>query len=44
MINILIETGMLNCKAVDMLIEMNHRFGEYSDHAPTNKGHYQGLV
>ena len=36
--------GLLECKPVDTLIVQNHRLGEYSDQAPTDKARYQRLV
>ncbi|KAM5578991.1 hypothetical protein ABKV19_009000 [Rosa sericea] len=43
-LDLLAETGMLDCKPVDTPIEQNHRLAEYVDQIPTNKGRYQRLV
>ena len=44
MLDLLTETGMLDCKPVEMPMEMNHKLGILPDQAPTDKGHYQRLV
>ena len=44
MLDILTEVGMLECKPVDTPTVQNHRLGEYSDQASTDKGRYQRLV
>ena len=44
MLDLLIETGMLACKPVEMPIEMNHKLGVFPDQALTDKGRYQQLV
>nr|AFP55546.1 gag-pol polyprotein [Rosa rugosa] len=43
-LDLLAETGMLDCKPVATPIEQNHQLAEYLDQVPTNKGRYQRLV
>ncbi|XP_024187552.2 uncharacterized protein LOC112192448 isoform X2 [Rosa chinensis] len=43
-LDLLAETGMLDCKPAATPIEQNHRLAEYIDQVPTNKGRYQRLV
>ncbi|CAL2245578.1 unnamed protein product [Prunus armeniaca] len=43
-LDLLTDTGMLNCKPADTPIIQNHHLGEYSDQVPTNKERYQRLV
>ncbi|TQE05183.1 hypothetical protein C1H46_009162 [Malus baccata] len=43
-LDLLAETGMLDCKPVDTLIEQNHRLGLFPDQVPTHKKRYQRLV
>ncbi|XP_021829822.1 uncharacterized protein LOC110770049, partial [Prunus avium] len=43
-LDLLAETGMLDCKPVDTPIVQNHRLGEYPNQVPTNKERYQRLV
>ncbi|KAL6294169.1 hypothetical protein ACE6H2_002311 [Prunus campanulata] len=43
-LDLLAETGMLDCKPVDTPIVQNHHLGEYPNQAPTNKERYQRLV
>ncbi|KAK2976253.1 hypothetical protein RJ640_021964 [Escallonia rubra] len=40
-LDLLTETGMLACKPVKTPIEMNHRLGNFLNHALTDKGCYQ---
>ncbi|KAL6191912.1 hypothetical protein ACLB2K_038301 [Fragaria x ananassa] len=42
--NLLAETGMLDCTPVDTPIEQNHQIAEYPDQVPTEKSQYQRLV
>lgn len=44
MLDLLAEIGMLTCKPVDTLMEMNHKLGQAKDQMPANKGCYQWLV
>ena len=44
MLDLLTETGMLDCKPVETPMEMNHKLGILPDQAPTDKGRYQRLV
>ncbi|CAL8990681.1 unnamed protein product [Prunus brigantina] len=39
-----LDTGMLDCRPVDIPIIQNHLVGEYPDQVPTNKERYQRLV
>ena len=43
-LDLLAETGMLDCKPIDTPIEMNHKLAIYPDQVPTNKSRYQRLV
>ncbi|CAL2228767.1 unnamed protein product [Prunus armeniaca] len=43
-LDLLTETGILDCKPVDTLIVQNHHLFEYPDQVPTNKERYQRLV
>ena len=43
-LDLLAETGMLDCTPVDTPIEQNHRIAEYPDQVPTDKSRYQRLV
>lgn len=43
-LDLLAETGMLNCKPVETPIEMNHRLAIVLDQIPTDKERYQKLV
>ncbi|XP_050117549.1 uncharacterized mitochondrial protein AtMg00810-like [Malus sylvestris] len=43
-LDLLAETGMLDCKPVDTPIEQNHRLGLFPDQVPTHKERYQRLV
>ncbi|XP_021834506.1 uncharacterized protein LOC110774280 [Prunus avium] len=43
-LDLLTDTGLLECKPVDTLIVHNHHLGEYPDQVPTNKERYQRLV
>ncbi|PRQ56600.1 putative RNA-directed DNA polymerase [Rosa chinensis] len=43
-LDLLAETGMLDCQPVDTPIEQNHRLAEYLDQVPTSKARYQRLV
>ncbi|XP_004297918.1 PREDICTED: uncharacterized mitochondrial protein AtMg00810-like [Fragaria vesca subsp. vesca] len=43
-LDLLAETGMLDCKPVDTPIEQNHRIAEYPYQVPTDKSRYQRLV
>ena len=43
-LNLLIETGILDCKPVDTPIVQNHCLVEYPDQIPTNKERYQKLM
>ena len=40
-LDLLTETGMLDCKPVETPMEMNHKLGILSDQAPTDKSRYQ---
>ncbi|CAL8168985.1 unnamed protein product [Prunus armeniaca] len=40
-LDLLTDTGMLDCKPVDTPIVQNHHLGEYPDQVPTNKERYQ---
>ena len=43
-LDLLTETGMLDCKPVETPMETNHKLGILLDQAPTDKGRYQLLV
>ncbi|CAL8150679.1 unnamed protein product [Prunus armeniaca] len=43
-LDLLAETGMLDCKLIDTPSEQNHKLGLYLDQVPTDKEHYQRLV
>ncbi|KAL6279521.1 hypothetical protein ACE6H2_016402 [Prunus campanulata] len=43
-LDLLAETGMLDCKPIDTPSEQNHKLGLYPDQAPTDKERYQRLV
>jgi hypothetical protein len=43
-LDLLAETGMLDCKPVATPIEMNHKLGIYPNQSQTDKGRYQRLV
>ncbi|KAM2246579.1 hypothetical protein COP2_007815 [Malus domestica] len=43
-LDLLAETGMLDCKLVDTPIEQNHRLSLFPDQVPTHKERYQRLV
>ncbi|CAL2264786.1 unnamed protein product [Prunus armeniaca] len=43
-LDLLTDTGMLDCKPADTPIVQNHHLGEYLDQVPTNKERYQRLV
>ena len=43
-IDLLTETGMLGCKAIDTPIEPNHKLGEILEDSVVDKGCYQRLV
>ncbi|CAL2227458.1 unnamed protein product [Prunus armeniaca] len=43
-LDLLTDTGMLDCKLVDTPIVQNHHLGEYLYQVPTNKERYQRLV
>ncbi|BBG99845.1 Seven transmembrane MLO family protein [Prunus dulcis] len=38
------ETGMLDCKPIDIPSEQNHKLGLYPDQVPTDKERYQRLM
>ncbi|KAI5323119.1 hypothetical protein L3X38_032191 [Prunus dulcis] len=40
-LDLLAETGMLDCKRIDTPSEQNHKFGLYPDQVPTDKERYQ---
>ncbi|CAL8157661.1 unnamed protein product [Prunus armeniaca] len=40
-LDLLTDTGMLDCKPADTAIVQNHHLGEYPDQVPTNKERYQ---
>lgn len=44
MLDLLIETDMLDSKPVETSIEMNHKLVIQHDQTPTNKEMYQRLV
>ncbi|BBH02385.1 hypothetical protein Prudu_012927 [Prunus dulcis] len=43
-LDLLAETGMLDCKPIDTPSEQNHKLGLYPDQVPTDKERYQQLV
>ena len=43
-LDLLTDTGMLDCKLADTPIVQNHHLGEYPDQVPNNKERYQRLV
>jgi hypothetical protein len=43
-LDLLAETGMLDCKPISTPIEQNHHLAEYPDQTPTNQSRYQRLV
>ena len=43
-LDLLAETGMLDCKPIDTPIEMNHQLEILPDQVPTNRKRYQKLV
>jgi hypothetical protein len=43
-LDLLAETGMLDCKPVDTPIIQNHYLAEYPDFVPTNRERYQKLI
>ncbi|KAI5336519.1 hypothetical protein L3X38_015787 [Prunus dulcis] len=43
-LDLLAETGMLDCKPIDTPSEQNHKLGLYHDQVPTDKKRYQRLV
>jgi hypothetical protein len=43
-LDLLAETGMLDCKPVDTPIVQNHKLGEHPNQIPTNRERYQRLV
>lgn len=43
-LDLLAETGMLDCKPVDTPIEANHQLGMFPNQSPCDKGRYQRLV
>ncbi|CAL8164293.1 unnamed protein product [Prunus armeniaca] len=43
-LDLLTDTGMLDCKPTNTPIVQNHHLGEYPDQVPTNKERYQRLV
>lgn len=43
-LDLLAETGMMDCKPVQTPIEVNHKLMMHSDQVPTNKERYQRLV
>ncbi|CAL2255207.1 unnamed protein product [Prunus armeniaca] len=43
-LDLLAETGMLDCKPIDTHSEQNHKLGLYPDQVPTDKERYQRLV
>ena len=43
-IDLLTETGMLDCKPAETPIEVNHGLSIQGDQVPTNKDQYQRLV
>ncbi|KAI5324552.1 hypothetical protein L3X38_033625 [Prunus dulcis] len=42
-LDLLAETGMLDCKPIDTPSEQNHKLGLYPDQVPTDKERYQRL-
>ncbi|KAI5322689.1 hypothetical protein L3X38_031761 [Prunus dulcis] len=43
-LDLLVETGMLDCKPIDTPSEQNHKLRLYSDQIPTDKERYQRFV
>ena len=43
-LDLLTETGMLDCKSIDTPIEVNHHLEMVPDQVPANKDRYQKLV
>ncbi|CAL9025055.1 unnamed protein product, partial [Prunus brigantina] len=43
-LDLLAETGMLDCKPIDTPSEQNHKLGLYPDQVPTDKERYQRFV
>ncbi|XP_019422988.1 PREDICTED: uncharacterized protein LOC109332461 [Lupinus angustifolius] len=43
-LDLLLETGLLNCKPIDTPMVQNHKLGVYANQVPTNKERYQKLV
>ena len=43
-LDLLAETGMLDCKPIDTPSEQNHKLGLYLDQVPTDKKRYQQLA
>ncbi|KAH9696165.1 retrovirus-related pol polyprotein from transposon RE1 [Citrus sinensis] len=43
-LDLLTETGMLDCKPAETPMEMNHKLGILPNQTPTDKGRYQRLV
>ncbi|PRQ39952.1 putative RNA-directed DNA polymerase [Rosa chinensis] len=43
-LDLLMETRMLDCNPIETPIEMNHNIAIYPDQVPTDKGRYQRLV
>lgn len=44
MLDLLKETGMLDCEPIKSPMELNHGLEECADQIPVNKGRYQTLV
>ncbi|CAL2246602.1 unnamed protein product [Prunus armeniaca] len=43
-LDLLVETGILDCKPIDTPSEQNHKLRLYPNHVPTDKERYQRLV
>ncbi|XP_040366874.1 secreted RxLR effector protein 161-like, partial [Rosa chinensis] len=43
-LDLLTETGLLDCRPIDTPIEQNHGLAEYPDQVPTDRSRYQRLV
>ncbi|CAL2260605.1 unnamed protein product [Prunus armeniaca] len=43
-LDLLTDTGMLDCKPADTAIVQNHHLGEYPDQVPINKERYQRWI
>ena len=43
-LDLLAETGMLDCKPIETTIKMNHKLKIFPDQVPMDKGRYQCLV